>query len=270
MIRRAQGIALEERKLGEFLVNGSLYTLYKIPDEAGATVTQFPATINLHCLGSCQKVQTFECTYRHTGRGSSTDRGWGEHVAYRCRNCKSKEQKYFYVWNENNFWKVGQVPELREYIDPKLKKALDDSASLYQKAVRSRSFGFGIGAVSYLRRIIEDKTDALMDLLKDEKWESWAEADRVEFDTAKTTYQYSQKIQYAAEKILPPTAFANGRNSFSALHDVTSSGLHGKTEDECIVIFDQCNLTFTRTFQMLSDHKREREEFAAELLALKR
>ena len=38
----AQGIALEERKLGEFLVNGSLYTLHKIPDEAGATVTQFP------------------------------------------------------------------------------------------------------------------------------------------------------------------------------------------------------------------------------------
>ncbi|HEV2646005.1 MAG TPA: hypothetical protein VGU46_06535 [Acidobacteriaceae bacterium] len=266
----AQSIALEKRNLGEFLVTGSLYTLYTIPDEVGAKVFQFPATIQLSCVGSCQRVQTFECTRRYTGHGSSTDRGWGEYVAYRCRNCQRQEQRYFYVWKDNEFWKVGQVPELREYIDPKLKKALGDSAPLYRKAIRSRSFGFGIGAVSYLRRIVEDKTDALMDLLKDEKWEGWAEPDRAEFENAKVTFQYSQKIQYAAEKILPPTVFANGRNSFSALHDVTSNGLHGKTEEECIVIFDQCNLTFTRTFQMLSEHKREREEFAAELLALKR
>jgi hypothetical protein len=174
-----------------------------------------------------------------------------------------------YVWNES-FWKVGQIPELPEGIDPKLKKALGDSLQLYRKAVRSRSFGFGIGAVSYLRRIIEDKTDELMDLLRDEKWELWAAADRQEYDNARTTYKYSQKIEYAAEKILPSSAFANGRDSFKALHDVTSSGLHGKTEEECITLFDHCNLIFTRTFQMLYEHKREREEFAAQLLALKR
>jgi hypothetical protein len=177
---------------------------------------------------------------------------------------------YMYVWNDGGFWKVGQIPELQEAIDPKLKKPLGDSVALYRKAIRSRNFGFGIGAVSYLRRIVEDKTDALLDLLKDDKWASWDEAEQKEFEVARTTYQYSQKIEYAAEKILPVSAFANGRDSFTALHDVTSSGLHGKSEEECIAIFDRCNLIFTRTFQMLSEHKRERDEFAAQLLALKR
>ena len=46
--------------------------------------------------------------------------------------------------------------------------------------------------------------------------------------------------------------------------------MHSKTEGQCIEIFDRCNVIFTRTFQMLHDHKRERDEFAAQLTALKR
>jgi len=260
----------ERGRLAQFLTNGALYAHFAI-SEGAKTLTSLPRTIQLHCGGICGKEQTFERheqTKGSTYRGS--DLGWGRTVCYLCRNCRKKQQMYMYVWSENGFWKVGQTPELQEVIEPKLKKALGDSVSLYRKAVRSRGFGFGIGAVSYLRRIIEDKTDALMSLLKEEKWDSWAEAERKEYENARTTYQYSQKIEYAAEKILPSSAFANGRDSFTALHDVTSSGLHGKTEEECIAIFDRCNLIFTLTFQMLHEHKRERDEFAAQLLALKR
>jgi hypothetical protein len=260
----------ERKRLGEFLATGALYTHF-VHTEETKTIDGLPQTIELLC-GTCSKQQTFE-RYERTTRGATntgSDRGYGRTVSYQCRNCKKKLQMYMYVWNENGFWKVGQIPELQEVIDPKLKKVLGTSHGLYLKAVRSRSFGFGIGAVSYLRRIIEEKTDALMDLLKDDKWESWTEVERKEYETARTTFQYSQKIEYAAEKILPAAAFANGRDSFTALHDVTSSGLHGKTEEECVAIFDRCNLIFTRSFQMLHEHKRERDEFAAQLLALRR
>jgi hypothetical protein len=261
----AREASVKER-IAQFLSDGALYVRLDLT-ETSKNTSYLPSTIELHC-GDCGKTQTFERTEQVRGAGS--DRGWGRLASYQCRNCKKRNQKYIYVWNENDFWKVGQVPELREFIDPKLKRALGDSAALYQKAVRSRSFGFGIGAVSYLRRIIEDKTDALMDLLREEKWESWSTVERNEYETARTTYQYSQKIEYAAEKILPLTAFANGRDSFTALHDVTSSGLHGKSEEDCIAIFDRCNLIFTRTFQMLHEHKSEREKFSKELLALNR
>jgi hypothetical protein len=264
-------VAEETQKLGVFLATGSLYTLHKIPDGIAQEVDRFPETIELFCAGACQKEQTFECTHRYTGRGSNTDRGWGELVAYRCRNCKSKAQKYWYVWDDKgNFWKVGQLPELREAIEPKLNSALGDSRSLYRKAIRSRSFGFGIGALSYLRRIIEDTTEKLMDLLKEDKWDGWTTQEREQFENARATYQYSQKISYAARKILPANVFANGRDSFTALHDVTSSGLHGKTEEECIALFDQCNLIFTHSFRVLHQHQQERDDFAAQLAALKR
>ena len=254
----------EQDRLGTHLVEGALYAQFTFED--GRTVTRLPQTLDLYC-SSCEKEQTFERTTVPTG---SDDFGWAKSVVYRCRNCQARYQAFLYTWNKQGFWKVGQTPEVRERIDPALKKALGKSIVLYQKAVRSRNFGFGVGAVTYLRRIIEDKTSQLMDLLKDEKWNSWSEEERAEFENARKTYQYSQKIEYAAEKILPPRAFANGRDSFTALHDVVSSGIHSKTEEECIEIFDRCNVIFTRTFQILHEHKREREEFAAQLTALKR
>jgi hypothetical protein len=255
-----------KEQIAQCFSNGALYVHLDLTD-ASKNVSYLPETIELQCL-DCGKTQIFERDDRV--RGSGSDRGWGKSVNYQCRNCKKRNQKYMYVWNDNNFWKVGQIPELQDHVDPKLKKALGRSAPLYRKALRSRSFGFGIGAVSYLRRIVEDETDSLMDLLKDEKWDTWDETERAEFENARMTFQYSQKIDYAAEKILPSSVFANGRDSFSALHDVTSSGLHGKSEEDCIAIFDRCNLIFTRSFQMLSEHKRERDEFAARLLALRR
>src|ERR1700733_3658525 len=248
----------EKLRLGKFLVSGPLYAHFFIAE--GAVVPALPSLIEHHCA-ICGKEQIFE---RSSGASTSGDHGWQRTVIYDCRNCKKQSQAYMYSWRDRDFSKVGQVPELREHIDSPLKKALGDSLRLYQKAIRSRNFGFGIGAVAYLRRIIEDTTGQLMDLLKEDQWESWQDAERQEFDNARKTYQYSQKIEYAAEKILPAAVFANGRDSFTALHDVTSAGIHSKTEDECLAIFDRCNLIFTRTFRILHEHKRERDEFAAD------
>ena len=170
------------QSLGVFIATGALYVHFPIPD-AVKDLDGLPRTIQLHCGGDCGKEQTFERYESARGTPShGSDHGWGRAVCYQCRNCKKKQQMYMYVWKEDGFWKVGQIPELRETIDPRLKKALGDSSALYRKAVRSRSFGFGIGAVSYLRRIVEDKTDVLVDLLKDEKWDTWDEAERAELD----------------------------------------------------------------------------------------
>lgn len=257
----------EAERFLHFLETGALYTPFQFAESA--TINELPQLIELFCPGTCQKEQTFERVPSRAAVNSS-DKGWAKSATYQCRNCANRRQSYMYVWQDGTFWKVGQVPELKESVAPELRKALGDYLPFYRKAIRSRNFGFGIGALSYLRRIVEDTTDELMNLLKDEKWESWNEPQKSEFETARTTYQYSRKIQYAAERILPSSAFVDGRDSFTALHDVTSSGLHGKTEEDCIALFDRCNLVFTRTFQILHEHKTERDQFAADLSALKR
>lgn len=263
-IREAERTA--RNRLAEFLASGPLYS-HLVLDEKAKDVIRLPETIELHCAGECGKVQTFE---RVVQRGDAEyDKGWGKVATYQCRNCGKKDQKYMYFWGDSGFLKVGQIPELREAIDTRLDAALGESRGLYNKAVRSRSLGFGIGALAYLRRIVEDSGDELMDLLRANKWNEWTQEEKEQFEMAHTTYQYSQKIAYATEKILPPAMSAQGRDSFAALHDVTSNGFHGKTEEECIEIFDRCNLIFAYSFRVLSEHKREREEFMAKLQGLK-
>lgn len=252
-------------RLAEFLASGPLYSHFAL-DEKAKDVIKLPETIELYCAGECGKVQTFQRVW--VKGDAEYDKGWGKVATYQCRNCGKKDQKYMYFWGDSGFLKVGQIPELREAIDPRLDAALGESSGLYQKAVRSRSLGFGIGALAYLRRIVENTTDELMDLLQAHRWDEWTQQEKEQFEVARTTYQYSQKIAYATEKILPPAMSAVGRDSFAALHDVTSNGFHGKTEEECIEIFDRCNLIFAYSFRVSSEHKREREELTAKLKAL--
>ena len=259
-------LPIEVKRIAVFLATGPLYTKHSVAETA-QPITTLPRTIELYCH-RCSQIQTFEA--RNWSTDLNTSHGWCQYVEYRCRNCQQQRQKYMYTWNEHGFWKVGQSPEVLEVIDPALEKGLGDSASLYRKALRARSFGFGIGALAYLRRIGEDGTDELLTLLKDDRWESWTLEQREEFEKAQTTYRYSEKIDYAAKKVPPKEAFVSGKNSFATLHDVTSSGIHGKTEQECIQIFDDSNLVFTMTFRILYQHKQERAAFAKELAALKR
>jgi hypothetical protein len=252
--------------IDEQLRTGALYStiLFK-PYE---NVETFRATLELPCQ-DCKLTLTFDRVYE-APRSSTSDRGQGKSVIYQCRNCKKYKQRYFYNWAPRGFEKVGQTPAMPERVDSQLSNALRDSKEFYKKAIRARNFGFGIGALAYLRRIVEDTTDSLMELLKEDRWEQWSEAERSEFDTAMSTYQFSRKMSYAASKILPGNLFVGGSDSFSRMHDVTSYGLHGRTEQECIEIFDRCNVIFAQSFRVLYQHKVEREEFAAQLAKLQR
>jgi hypothetical protein len=62
--------------------------------------------------------------------------------------------------------KVGQYPALSVSIPKALEKNLGkDAAALYRKALISRNQGFGVGAVTYIRRVVEDKPDELLEVV---------------------------------------------------------------------------------------------------------
>lgn len=131
LIEEKHAQALARTKLGEFLAHGPLYSPLTLEEKAKG-LNSLPKTIELHCAGDCKKVQTFE---RELSRGESDhDAGsWGKVATYVCRNCGKRRQKYMFTFQEGTFWKVGQTPELREAIDPKLNSALGDSRHLYKR-----------------------------------------------------------------------------------------------------------------------------------------
>jgi len=147
---------------------------------------------------------------------------------------------------------VGQSPPLESHPAPDLEKRLGPSdAGLYRKALTSRNFNFGIGALAYLRRIVENRMNDLLDLIEEAAFQDGNVPDELKkVADVKSSWRFDEKITYAA-KALPAHLKKGGINPIDFLHDLASEGLHNKTEEECIETFDRCRNAFEYAFRTL-------------------
>jgi len=78
---------------------------------------------------------------------------------------------------------------------------------------------------------------------------------------AKTRTSYKEKLEVASE-LIPAALRPGGVNPLGQLYQHTSIGLHGKTDDECVAIFDDLRADFEYVFRNLHNQAEERREFA--------
>jgi hypothetical protein len=106
--------------------------------------------------------------------------------------------------------------------------------------------------VAYLRRLVENCINDLLDLVVEAAQSDDAVAPLLnEVEEVKTDRRFSEKIDFAA-KLLPKN-LVKGANPIATLHDLTSAGLHGESDDECVEIFDRCKLAFEYVIQRLKE-----------------
>lgn len=144
--------------------------------------------------------------------------------------------------------KVGQWPPLEERVPDTLKKVLDkEDLSFYKNALRMRNYNLGTAAVAYLRRVVENKINDVLDVLAEAAQEhSFAAEELKKIKEAKRSFRFDDKIDYAAN-LLPPHLRPEGKaNPIDVLHDLTSDGLHSKSEEECIDVFDKVRKVLVR------------------------
>lgn len=166
--------------------------------------------------------------------------------------------------------KVGQYPPLSIDVPKALKKNLGEAhTALYKKALISRNDGFGIGAVSYLRRVVEDKTEELIEVVAQLAESHNIDATIVQQIRAakekKTTYD--QKLRIAAT-VLPSSLVIDGANPLDVLYGLVSAGLHDLTEEQCIAIADDIKSAFEFTFTRLRGETQDRKDFADKIKKL--
>jgi hypothetical protein len=107
--------------------------------------------------------------------------------------------------------------------------------------------------------------NGMLDLLAEVARESNFEHEHLaELEEVKKSKRFSDKVTFAAV-IIPPTLRPGGQNPIDRLHDIASEGLHSRSEDDCIDIFDRSRAVFEYVFRQLRIRKDEAEAFQESL-----
>jgi hypothetical protein len=252
-------------ELKEALESWPLYR--KIQYDNLEKVTDLPPNLNLYCP-KCQHVERWtRDIYRKSPRSAISTTihhkiGFGT-VQYRCCNCPSNPSyvNYYFYWgkwgaDESAFFKAGQWPAPDEGVSSALQERLDeDDLDFYKKAIRLRNHSLGLGALAYLRRVVENRINDMLDVLAEAAREHhFAAIELAKIETVKASHRFDDKIDYAA-KLLPSHLRPEGKpNPIDKLHELTSDGLHARSEEECIEIFDKIKNVFEYVFGALRVH----------------
>lgn len=233
-----------------------------------------PELLRLHCP-RCKKEQVWETFIRRArgfGDDGESNKGGFTQKEYKCRNCRVSGVTYYFFWRTDDkghstFFKVGQYPELEETVSAPLEKALDaDDLGFYKKALRLRNFGLGIASLAYMRRVVENRMNDILDILHESAREHHALAELLEeLNTIKESRRFADKVEYGA-KLLPDDLRPRGLpNPIGILHELVSDGLHARSEAECIDIFDKCRFVFEYVFGKLRIEQEDAKAFVKSL-----
>jgi hypothetical protein len=190
-----------------------------------------------------------------------------------CKNCEAALTVFLKIdispAGVSEIVKVGQYPALELEPPPILASAMTkEDLILYRHALTCRNSTFGIGAVGYLRRIVENQINDLLDLIADAAHASDPESPLLaRLAEMKGKKRFADKIDYAAE-MLPKTIRRGGHNPIATLHDLASDGLHNKSDDECVDIFDGCKLAFEYVITRLREDHDEDAAYQEAMKAL--
>jgi hypothetical protein len=245
-----EGPLMKHEELGPYLVSSPLYQEVEIGDaEFKEHERAFPATgvyrelilpklVRRHC-DTCDGERNWEIL----GRSDEQFVGPGFFVrTYKCKDCEQSRLSVWFSWRTTGgktmIVKGGQYPKLQITIPKAFGEALGRRKSLYLKAMTLRNNNYGIGAVVYLRRVIEETTDDMLALLEQHMVAAGSpEPDIEALRAVKKSTQFEEKVSEAA-KVIPEHFRPGGVNPFADLYKLVSIGLHNKTDEECCAIVD--------------------------------
>jgi len=163
---------------------------------------------------------------------------------------------------------VGQDPPWSVAVPKAIVEALGEDLDLYQKAKMSLSQSYGIGACAYLRRILENQVNTILDLLYESKRASGAsENELLEIQTIRSSRVSAEKTA-VAYKFAPASLVIEGNNPLKFIHDFMSEAIHELSEDECTGRARQVTAALEYVVRELRHEQELRKDFLESIRSL--
>ncbi len=249
------------------IAKAPLYQVLKVPAvwrRDDTTRSILPSIVSMPC-SNCG----LEATNWAAREGGYTKGKGLDHIAYACRNCEANEVTIFFAWksegDDAHFEKVGRYPKPEINPTKDLAQALGKHLDLYRKGMTLRHHSFGLGALVYFRRIVEETTAELLNLLEEAIKEIDPNSEQLALvEKAKKAARFEDKVKIAADAI-PAHLRIGEANPLHVLFKLLSDGLHVRSDEESVEIVDGIDNVLKHLFSELRAHTRERKVYAAAL-----
>lgn len=240
--------------------------------------------IHMYC-SKCESEQTFNMISKYDEVDYYNDAnisGTIVRTLYRCSACSEFDRRFLIrfwteIMAERNekgedvekkvicMEKVGQYPAWNISMDKELENLLEKHSDFYKSGLICESQGYGIGAFSYYRRIVEEVIDGLLTSIEDmlidpDEKEKYV----VALVKVKQTTVTQEKIELVKD-LLPNSLRPDGVNPFSALHSALSEGLHAEDEDTCLEYAEAVRNTLVFLVNKLVRTKSENKSFSVSM-----
>lgn len=254
----ANTLPANKANISEFLSNAGLYheVVFEYAEPLRGPIRPLPETLMLPC--SSETCVLYPAT-SHVLQGKDKPRPQEQEslieASYYCITCRSRGVNFWIKWRAPEddvpthqapgfyvhgtvprLWmeKCGQYPPRQISPPPGLKKALvGPHKDLYTKAVVSIEHGFGIGALAYIRRLVEDNVGSILTLMREGAVVDNDTTLVQEIDEAFANFSASDRLRIAA-KNLPAYLRPGGINPLDQLYSLCSGALHAGEDSEAL------------------------------------
>jgi len=123
--------------------------------------------------------------------------------------------------------------------------------------------------VAYMRRVVENRMNDILEVLYEAACTHGASPELLALhDEVAKGYSFAAKIDYAGDLLPSNLRPAGVPNPMSILHELASDGLHAKSDEECVDIFDACRKTFEFVFGKMRIEAEHAKTFVTEMKKL--
>lgn len=132
-----------------------------------------------------------------------------------------------------------------------------------------RNFNLGLAAVAYMRRVVENRMGDMLEILHEAAVAHNTPLELLKrHEEMKKEKRFAAKIDYAGD-LLPANLRPPGKpNPMAILHELASEGLHTKSDEECVDIFDKCRTTFEYVFGKMRIETEDAKNFVKNMAGL--
>ncbi|MFN0139489.1 MAG: hypothetical protein ACKVQW_05305 [Pyrinomonadaceae bacterium] len=259
--------------------------LEEFPTNSGQVVSGFFEISERYCIRNNPQLKLW-CGGEHCNGYRRFDGSWqptkyikpGEvcrdFLVYVCRDCGIEKKTYCLLsrikdeHGNGEILKVGEFPELHIEVPNYLPKLLGEEWPYFVKGLKCEKQGFGIAAMSYYRRVVENQKGRMFESMAVAAEKLQLTSEVVETLRAASSERNFETAISMVKDHIPESFKVNGHNPMRILYSTLSKHLHEESDEESLSIAHDIRIVLQDMSQRIKDALRDDAEARASLTNL--